>query len=356
MNPVLDEVRSLLEQVSLPDFDPSWVGAGPLENTLCFGSEDGHLRFTSMEGKFLKEMKNAVRSGESVNGVAFVGNWMGVSARDEVVLWSLDDDFTRKSVCAPLPFGSHGVIATPSGRFLAALGPSGFATCLPVAEDIQSFNIGERPNEEVYFYRMASYRDSKACELGVVAMRKGGVGWMELSADGQARSLNAQSFSGLDVVDVCTADFGSSTGVVALGRDGTLILWKHRGAEPVTVRFDAIKGTGYRVLSVGNQLFVLTSRALYAIQDLIDAVAAGGSHDIRANGVELPMEAVDAAVVGGRWVYIVLPDGIQRLDASLLHLLPNADYADLRLIEMRLNRLDPECNSAEVALDVHQAA
>src|SRR5438034_620763 len=65
----------------------SWAGECPWTETLCFGTESGHF--------YLPEFSESVNGGrirtieiatEAINGVAFSGQDVGFSSRDQVVL------------------------------------------------------------------------------------------------------------------------------------------------------------------------------------------------------------------------------------------------------------------------------
>ena len=352
---VPNDLHGFIAPILLPDLEVSWVGPTAVEGVLCFGSEDGRIRFADIHGKTLGGMRSAVRSGEAVNGVAFINSWMMVSSRDEAILWTLPTHTTGQTMVAPVPLGAHGVIASESGYFFAPLGMKGFLFCHPRSGEIQSFNISSGPSNTLCFYRMISYRAANGQEVIASALRRGGLGVMEFNGEGHRHVLNTQSFSGLDVVDVCSVQFQGVPGIAAIGKDRTLILLKGKNLEPTTIRYEAIEGVAYRILCARNYLFVLTSKALYVIQDLISDVVAGQSHNTMTNVMTLAMEAVDASLVGDRWLFIVLPDEVLRLDVSLLQFIPSAEDAISNVSTMRMNKLDPHWEGQKVEMEVRQS-
>src|SRR5947209_4116320 len=75
--------------IRFPDFDISWAGENPWDQGFCFGSEDGQLLFRSVDGQNAKISKAVVKSGDPINGVAFLGTTTAVSTRSEVVFFDL---------------------------------------------------------------------------------------------------------------------------------------------------------------------------------------------------------------------------------------------------------------------------
>jgi len=126
--------RSSIETVgksfSFPDFAISWADKDPLGNAYYFGSEDGRLRIVSAVDHGRSLTKSFDRLSESINGIAIHGNRIAASTRCEVIYLELN---RRKGGTATRVFegGARGVIATPTGRFLAPLGVDGLLTIIP---------------------------------------------------------------------------------------------------------------------------------------------------------------------------------------------------------------------------------
>jgi hypothetical protein len=296
-------------------------------------------------------LNKAVQSGEAVNGVAFLKRWMMVSARDEVMLWTLPADGSTEVKGASFPLGSHGVIAGLSGYFFAPLGRSGLMICRPQEGEVQSVDINEPVSDDTYFYRVTSFNNAAGQEVIACATRRGGVGVMEFRGADHKHALTTATFAGLDVVDLCTirTDAGS-TALAAVGRDGALVLFRDalHDRHPVTIRYEAIEGTVYRLLSAHGYLFVLTSKAMYVIADLVSSVGGRVAFNRETPVLALPMEAVDANLVGDRWVFIVMPDRVLRLDVELLSQAPKADGPESQVRSMRPDWLHPDWQQREI--------
>src|SRR5262245_56800249 len=102
-------------------FEVCWVGRHPFQRGFCFGSTDGRLLLTDESGQAIGGLVKASVSCEAINGVSAIPGWVAASTRAEITL----DCVSPKESRAIFPLGSHGVIATDSGYFIAPLGPSG---------------------------------------------------------------------------------------------------------------------------------------------------------------------------------------------------------------------------------------
>jgi hypothetical protein len=92
-----------------------------------------------------------------------------------------------------------------------------------------------------------------------------------------------------------------------------------RDRSPVTMKFDDIPGTAYRIFSAQGSLLVLTSAGLYVLRGLSQRFLAGEPVDRGSSPVRgIRLEAVDANLCGERWLLVVMPDCALRLDLNFL--------------------------------------
>jgi hypothetical protein len=349
--------------IRLEKFDVSWAGPTLGDRGLCFGSEDGRLLLTNDEGNLLDKPQKANYSGEALNGVAFLDRRIAISTRNEVLIFQLGTGQPGGTPYTPVPFGAHDVIAGVSGRFFAPLGRRGFLSCLPSSGPVQEVTIVGGPAGEMYVYRVISLRAAGGEEVLACAARRGGVAAMEYRPEERNHTLGTLTFGGLDVVDICPLVPGvASTAAAALGKDGTLILFHDvlHERKPSTVRYASVKGVAYRVLSAGGNLFLLTSEGLYVITALVDRFLNRAQVAPVTPVLVIPMEAVDANVVGDRWLLIVLPDGVLRFDVGLLEQYkPTAIHAgerhDLVIGEVRDEEPTPVEPAWEVSTVQHRS-
>lgn len=317
--PVRNGARDLLAAFTLKDFKVSWCGPYPLPNRIGFGSEDGEATFTDVDGVLLQaEPDKLVHSGEAINGMAFIKQWIAISTRREVAIFTLRSG--QQPLVAEMPFGAHGVIAGVNGHFLAPLGPLGFMFTQPRVGATQQVTISSGRDESIYVYRLISVRAGSGQEIVACACRSGGVAALEFHGDGHDYNLSMIAFDGLDVVDLCplSAD-DKPAGIAAIDKDGTVFLFHDalHDRKPAAIKYPDIKGIAYRLLSARGFLFVLTSEGFYAIAGLIERFLAGNPYSQKTPVLSVPMEAVDANLVGD-WVVIVLPDEVARFDVDLL--------------------------------------
>jgi hypothetical protein len=319
-------MNDLFTTLDLKDFEVSYAGPGGAAG-FCLGSEAGGVRFYSDRWQYVNGMPNAIRSGEAVNGVAFLGHFFAASSRDEVWIWTLPRGGGKTVYGAHFPVGAHGVIAATNGFFVAPLGLQGMMLCRPKEGEAQAVTISGG-NPPVYVYRVASQQTPDGQHLLITALRRQGVGLTDF-ADGEGnKTLHTKTFAGLDVVDVCTVGNQRSTAsAVAMGRDGTLILFDdiRIADKPSTIKFKSVDGTAYRVLSAAGYLILLTSKALHIISGLLDGLGSGRLMQPETPIMTIPMEAVDVEVANDRWVLVTLPHGVVWMDLEQLKSGPKMD-------------------------------
>ncbi|MBY0526771.1 MAG: hypothetical protein K2R98_25490 [Gemmataceae bacterium] len=319
--PIGPSQHDLISFLQFEKFDVSWAGASLRKDLFCFGSDDGRILFADVNGTVQPQPQRVTVSEEAINGVAFVQRWLMVSTRNELMLWTLPVKNGEKLMGAPFPIGAHGVLAARSGKFFAPLGREGVMVCRPDAGREQAVSISTGAMDDAYFYRMAIVEPFMGQEVIAVALRRGGVAAMEFNGEDEQHKLSALTFDGLDVVDICPLNVEAAPGgAVAVGRDGTLILFRDvlKDSEPGTVKYESIKGDVYRLLSAQGYLFILTTEGLYVIAGLIDRFLNGAANNPVTPVLTVPMEAVEANLGNDQIVWIVMPDGVLRFDVEVL--------------------------------------
>jgi hypothetical protein len=343
--------RELISSIRFENFEVSWAGASLWKDLFCFGSEDGRIMFADWQGVVQHKPVLAAPSQEAINGAAFLKPWMSVSTRNEVMLWTAPRKPGDSSMGAVIPLGAHGVIAGQSGYFLAPLGRAGLLFYRPTEGREQTVTVSSGATEDTYFYRLISLQASGGQEVVACAARRGGVAAMEFKGEDEKHTLSTVTFEGLDVVDLCPLGTAvAPEGAVALGRDGTLILFRDvlHDRHPGTVKYESVKGTAYRLLSVHGYLFLLTSEGLYVIANLIDRFLNGMAHNPVTPVLAVPIEAIDVGLGSDQWVWIVMPDGVLRFDVELLDQITPDDLARGELREQIPTALTPDWREQRV--------
>lgn len=311
--------------IRLPDgFDVCWAGPSPLGD-LCFGSTDGSILFADEQGRPLhgSEPGTGSVSGEAINGVVRAGTWAAVSTRSDVNFWPLPGAAGGDAEGWAAPYGAHGVSVAMSGRVVAPLGRKGIMVVEPPFGPTSSV-IALGDNEKgLYIYRVISLRSQSGTEVLACAARTGGVAAGAFSGPNATYRMRTAAFNGIDVIDICPLDSGgNSPALAALGRDGAIIMFRDVLTEekPIRMKFKKIQGTAYRLLSHRGELYVLTSRGLYALGKLASRFLDRELHaGVETQILTMPMDAIDATLAGDRWLLVVTPDEVRRIEADWIH-------------------------------------
>jgi hypothetical protein len=311
-----------------PGFVPSWAGPGPELDTFCFGSEDGRVLFTSLEGELLGGAESiATGTDQPINGVAFLGNRMALTTHREVIILKQADQEDIRPRRAVFPTEAHGIVATRTGYFIAPAGAAGILLVEPKSGPQIPITIS-RPTETLTFYKLTALSNSSGRDIVVSAMRSSGIAEITLSPGAQVGSLSLLTFPGADIVDVCALDPDSHpVAAVAVDKNCTLLLFRDviRDRRPIPLRFDGIEGTAYRLLSCRGSLILLTTARIYFLPGLGTRFLEG---DV-VNGQPAPagsliLNAIDANVVADRWILVVMRRRVLRIDMALLANQPEA--------------------------------
>jgi hypothetical protein len=344
-----------------PDFEVSWAGPHPYQQGFCFGSEDGRLLFSDEDGGELFRSESMSDSGEAINGVACSQEFLAITTRQEFNIWAIPRIGEGKPIRGVLHYGAHGVTVTPSGYFVAPLGPTGILSVKPVVGVEHPGTISHAAIEGLYYYRVIILAAADGREVLVCAGRRGGLAVTEFwGAKRGTQELGTISFDGLDVIDVCSLNEDTKPlAVAATGRDGKLILLQDvlHDKRPVTLKFEAIQGTVYRLLSCRGNLIVLTSKGLYVLAKFAERFVQGESmSQFPTHVLCLPMEAVDANLCLDRWLLVVMSDDVRKYDARLIQQSAPADLApgEIRVVQPRA--LAPDWKRHDVKQETRQSA
>src|SRR6266851_806083 len=289
----------LFAHLRFKDFEVCWAGPHPYRAGYCFGSEDGQILFTDEQGNVMYSgPTKGSDSGEAINGLASWQNWLAISTRAEVNLVAFPTPSESKQLSAIVPAGAHGIVTTASGYFVASLGRLGLMVVKPQLGAYPSVTAISGPAEEApYIYGVISLKQGTH-EVLACAGRAGGVAAMEFRGDEPKYTMSTITFDGLDVVDICALEPGlDSLTAAAIGRDGTVILFRNvlEDKRPMTVKFDTITGTAYRLLCCLGDLYLLTSTGLFVLAMLGERFVNGELvPGITTPVLPIPMQATDA--------------------------------------------------------------
>jgi hypothetical protein len=304
-------------------FEPCWAGPRPAGPGFCFGSLNGNVLLTDEEGTPTAPVAKCSPSGEAVNGMACVGTWLAVSTREEVSFFPLAALPGEDKSPLAFPYGAHGVSATASGYFIAPMGRPGIMAMRPPITSTTPVIVHGAEHGSLYAYRAVVLHSNTDGEVLACAARRGGLAVGKFSGTAETNHMRTANFNDMDVVDICPLDpTGDTLAVAVLTRDGNIFLFRDvlRDAKPLKLTFRKVHGVAYRLLSCRGDVYVLTSDGVFVLGKLsgrfLDNELASGTI---TPVLPLPMNALDAAVIGDRWLLVVLPGEVRRFDAEVIY-------------------------------------
>ena len=310
--------------IKAPGPSITWAGESPRGYGYYLGTEEGNLWSADADFNLVGHSKIFVESGSAINGVAFTTDLIAVTTRSEIVLKrgpGPEELFIEAT--GVYKAGAHGVIATPRG-VAASLGLEGLLFVERSAGGDPLMQRVKAGGAEIYFYKivhLGTARDGRDIYAG--AGRDDGL--LDIVVDpvgGQGRIIpytSAGSF--LDVVDVCSLqsvlhEFASAS----LGIDNAIYLSRNFEGDraPLTLRFDALKGTAYAIGSASDHLFLLTSGHMYTFPGLAGRHLRGDRllGKIKVNG--LHVEASDLSIAYGSDLLLIRADDVVKFEIEPL--------------------------------------
>ncbi len=337
--------------------DLSWAGASAADRGFCFGTEDGAVFWTNFDGvQYGDPLLNATLDDydEAINGVAFNAGQMAVTTRSGSAVWKNAQANGSKRKGGRAGIGSHGVIAACNGAFFMPLNVGGL---MSIHEDSPSHFLTFVSGSEAMdlnVYRAASLTAANGQQVVALAARCGGMA-MGYYKPGDALDLTTLEITGADFIDICSV--GSTChplAAYALTRDSRILAFNDvmNGEKPVTLRYESMAGVAYRILSAGDFVFVLTSKALHVIYKLVESSLESFVVNRRTPSTSFVLEAIDMNLVGNRWLLVLLADGVLRLD---LHELAKDLTSDFEEIISEPTDIWANAKVVERKLDAHKS-
>jgi hypothetical protein len=313
---------SLLEGPTFRSADDeiTWAGECPWTGKYCFGTESGEVLFFKDrgDGPFIDYETLAE---ETINGVAFYNDLIGVSTRSNVSLHRLRPGKGGFELIANWPGGAHGILATENGLFVAPMGPAGLF-CIDARSKSSPIAWFDRAGEAILnYYALSNLGRSGRRDVFVCAARTDGLVTIQMEADAPPSPTVRLTSPNVDIIDVCS--IGSPDwpfAVAALCLDRSLIFVRNALSEehPKTVRFEEFQGTPYSILSTGGHLFVLTSREIVVLPDLAARYLSEQKLDRPTRYRRRPVQAVDAFIAYGKDLMILTDEGVSVFAISKL--------------------------------------
>lgn len=303
--------------------DLSWAGAAEGNRGFCFGTEGGTVFWTNFEGmQYGDPLPNATLDDydEAINGIAFNAGRMVVTTRSGSAIWKNADSKASKRKAGRIGEGSHGVVTGLSGAFFLPLNTGGLMSVQDkLPKHFEGF-VSKSESMDLNVYRIASLVGMDGSQVVAMAARLGGVAVGRYKPGG-ILNLATIEMTDADFIDICPAGYpGFPTAAYALTRDNHILAFNNvlNVREHGTARYEGVAGVAYRILSAGDFVFVLTSKALHVIHNLVAHSPGSFRVNRRTRSTSFPLDAIDMNLVGNRWLMVLMADRVLRFDLNEL--------------------------------------
>jgi len=307
--------------LSCPDFDIVCAIGDPIGGGFLLGSDDGRIRRFDPTGLEPLAESRVAESVDVVNGIACSRNHIAISTPRKVVFGYYSDLGKSPSLnVAAYSGGAHGVIATPSGHFVAPRGHYGLLNARESLEPgVFQFDSNRTSTNALDFYKVAYLGTDDGYDVLSCALRQDGIGLVRLAHDSRRTSGLRVLNPGFDVVDVCALKSASTyMTTVALTRESRIILIQEKGDkyEFAVSANSGLRGTPYRIVIAHGEIFVLTSTALFTFPGMAKQLLAGNVNKQQFY-MELYLDAFDVSVAFEKDLLVAETNGVSRIDPLL---------------------------------------
>jgi len=308
----------------------TWVGEMPWTGGFAYGDEEGWLRYSSVDGPLKSNMPlKVIDSDRAINQVAFnifrEHKYIAACTASNIAIHRVGEGGQR--IASKLvDVGGHGIYPTRWGGFLAPLGPGGLASFYPGADGKLDQHVLRHRNNFPYFYSMCRIGlTAEGKELWACAGRSGGL--MAITLDEKGRLQVLRSFQSVkkpkDYVSVCgIGNEQMPHATVSISRDGQVDFSENliEDNTPLAWHFPETQGVAYSLFAADGNLFILTSKGMYACIDIVKSFLDG---KLRAGSSlshvrYLSLEAIDFTLLYHRWLMILQHNMVVRLDVREL--------------------------------------
>jgi hypothetical protein len=323
--------------ISIPGQKITWAGEGLQSDRFLFGTDNGLILECGINGSL--ENMHSVRLGqdeESINAVAFCVDenalHLAATTRTDIILNSFFVSPPRRAVWHA-GFGAHGIKRTHTHWFIAPAGPSGVVAVKSDSGEVVDDRNFPPIEHAQYFYDYATLGidQESGLEVSVFACRRDGLAFFYVEPDVVLKPIRFSKV-GTRIIDfISVSSIGNSVDPLAwmgLGKGKTLHFMRNplRIEAIDTLELSFVPGIPYKVLRYGPHAFLLTSKGVCIVLDVVRQYHHGelksGKRPVRFIG----MEAIDINIAFNKWLLVVLPNGIIRMDLAAV--LPGVDIPD----------------------------
>ena len=314
--------------IAFPDRRITWAGEGILPDSFLFGTEEGLLHECGVNGPLANAHPVGVSEDrEAINGVShfFDGDELhvGVTTRTEVIVHRYRGGSALRSF--RLDYGADGIRQVADGWFIVPAGPTGLVALF--RNDVGDYLSREIPSRDgvPYFYDIAPMGGGPESgkDVMVAACRTDGLIYVDASRTGLPVPFKASVIPSTVVDFVGVVSIGTAAGptsFAALGKDRSIHFLRDplRSPHIETLDFSYVPGTAYKLLRQDDHLLLLTSKGLCIIPDVIGQYRRGEAMGGYRSLTYMQVEAIDFNIAWGKWLLIVTPDGVVRMDLEPL--------------------------------------
>jgi hypothetical protein len=317
--------------ISIPGQKITWAGEGLQSDRFLFGTDNGLILECGIDGS--RQNLHSVRVGnddEAINSIAFYFDettlHLAASTRTDIILNSFFMNEPRRTIWHA-GFGAHGIKRTHSHWFIAPAGPSGVVAVKPG----RGRKVDDRhfpPIEHAqYFcdYTTLGIDLATGLEVSVFACRTDGLAFFYVEPNAALKPIRFSKV-GTKIIDfISVTSIQTATHPLAwmgLGKGKTLHFMQNPLHIEVieTIDLSFVPGTPYKVLRYGPHGILLTSKGVCIVLDAVSQYHRGEFKSGKRTVRFIETEAIDINIAFNKWLLVVIPKGIVRMDlAEVLH-------------------------------------
>lgn len=295
-----------------------WAGLSPWANRVCFGDVEGNVHFVAANLESTLDAKSHPLATDAVNGFAFGHDLLACTSRSSVCVarWVPENDSDLSVHKRSYTGGAHGVVASDQDAFLAPIGEAGILLMKSTENGNIEYLIARPHDVSHNYYRLIRLGRDSAGEVFACAARSSGLIAMHFSDGVIASPGFSHRFEGHDIVDVCALNEPAYPfGVACLSRSRDVFLIDNilDDAPPTLLHAPDVGGTGYSLLSLQQNLLMLTNRELACFPDISSQLDRGDSQ-IRVASWQV--EASDLFSVGPDAFVLIGNAGIAQFEMA----------------------------------------
>jgi hypothetical protein len=257
-------------RIQIENDEITWAGECPWTGSYGIGTARGRVVCYKEVGGVLTPEFDETLADDAINGIAYWSDFIGISTRSEVFVHRRIPNRPIERLVAG-PGGAHGILATPTGQFLAPMGIKGlFCVDVSKSANFRAWTEGV-DGVPINLYGLTRLGNAAGTEVLACAGRIDGLMRIQFDPGAQSSDVSRLTASGIDFVDVCSLRSDAcpyALAALCLDRSVVLVRDFHKDQEPQTLHPDQIRGTPYSIRCALGHLFILTSQHVTMLPNL----------------------------------------------------------------------------------------